>query len=182
MTDQNTATRLKVFIDSLGISNSQFADECGIARPSLSQLLTGRNKKISSTIVEAIHEHYPRLSVVWLMFGEGEMLVKSPSEAAAAAGGGADELDANIVKDTEDSVPYGSRSIYAPNEERIYTAGGVSLLNPQNSCSMTVIEMQKELKQLRKQLEDEKKQKRRVSHITVYYDDSTFETFFPEGR
>jgi predicted XRE-type DNA-binding protein len=40
-------SRLKLFLEQNGISNSQFADTCGIPRPTLSQLLNGRNKKVS---------------------------------------------------------------------------------------------------------------------------------------
>ena len=37
-------SRLKTYLNSMNISNSQFADTCGIPRPTLSQLLNGRNK------------------------------------------------------------------------------------------------------------------------------------------
>ena len=67
-------SRLKTFLDTYNISNSQFADNCGIARPTLSQLLTGRNKKISDEIISKIHARYPALSVMWLLFGEGPMV------------------------------------------------------------------------------------------------------------
>ena len=56
------------------ITSTQFADACNIPRPSLSQILGGRNKKISDEVIAKIHEAYPRLSVMWLLFGEGEML------------------------------------------------------------------------------------------------------------
>lgn len=65
--------RLKFFMDSHGIAISQFADTCRIPRPTLSQILNGRNKKISDELIAKIHAAYPRLSVLWLMFGEGEM-------------------------------------------------------------------------------------------------------------
>lgn len=67
------ASRLKRFMDTSGIQYSQFADTCGIPRPSLSQLLNGRNKKVSNEVIEKIHRAYPSLSVSWLMFGEGDM-------------------------------------------------------------------------------------------------------------
>ena len=59
MEEENVAIRLKLFMEKMGISNSQFADQCGIPRPSLSQLLNGRNKKLSDVIVRQIHERYP---------------------------------------------------------------------------------------------------------------------------
>lgn len=68
--------RLKFFMESNDIAISQFADTCHIPRPTMSQILNGRNKKISDELISKIHNAYPELSVLWLMFGEGEMISK----------------------------------------------------------------------------------------------------------
>lgn len=68
-------SRLKVFLKQNGIANSQFADTCEIPRPTLSQLLNGRNKKVSDEIITKIHNAYPALNILWLMFGDGDMIV-----------------------------------------------------------------------------------------------------------
>ena len=47
-------SRLKFFLEKEHISNSVFADNCKIARPTLSQLLTGRNKKVSDEQVAEV--------------------------------------------------------------------------------------------------------------------------------
>lgn len=60
-------------MDSGKITISQFADTCGIPRPTMSQLMNGRNKRISDEVINKIHNGYPSLSIMWLMFGEGEM-------------------------------------------------------------------------------------------------------------
>lgn len=70
-------SRLKQFITFLNIPVTQFADSCNIARPTLSQLLNGRNKKVSDEFIGKIHDAYPTLSIIWLLFGEGEMLFNS---------------------------------------------------------------------------------------------------------
>ena len=57
------ADRIKQFIDYLGITITQFADNTGIQRPSMSQMLSGRNQKISITTIGKIHERYPRPSL-----------------------------------------------------------------------------------------------------------------------
>ena len=67
-------SRLKKFLDDTGISNSQFADTCVIPRPTLSQLLNGRNKKVSDEVIAKIHRAYPTLNIMWLLFGDGDML------------------------------------------------------------------------------------------------------------
>ena len=73
-------SRLKEYIAKTSIPVTQFADICGIARPTLSQLLNGRNKKVSDEIVAKIHAAFPSLSVYWLMFGEGNMEVSENIE------------------------------------------------------------------------------------------------------
>lgn len=66
--------RLRHYMETSQLTISQFADRCGIPRPTMSQLMNGRNKRISDEIINKIHSAYPDLSVLWLMFGEGDML------------------------------------------------------------------------------------------------------------
>lgn len=75
-------SRLKQYLATRGISITQFADECEIPRPSASQLLAGRNKKVSDEIIGKIHYTYPELSVTWLMFGEGDMVTTANIETS----------------------------------------------------------------------------------------------------
>lgn len=65
--------RLKHYMAQSQVTISQFADRCGIPRPTMSQLMNGRNKRISDEVITKIHNAFPNLSVLWLMFGEGEM-------------------------------------------------------------------------------------------------------------
>lgn len=69
--------RLKFFMENGNITISQFADTCRIPRPTMSQILNGRNKKVSDELISKIHAAYPELSVLWLMFGEGDMLTNA---------------------------------------------------------------------------------------------------------
>ncbi|MDE5790200.1 MAG: hypothetical protein K2H96_03105 [Muribaculaceae bacterium] len=170
MNEENVAIRLKGFMDYLGISSSQFADQCGIPRPSLSQLLNGRNKKISDVLVGQIHSAYPELSVLWLMFGEGSMLVKSQEPAKAAESPhNEDELSQSVNR------PYDGSKV-----ETEYLNGYRKEISNSQFGDL-IAERDHTIKELRKEIESLKKQPRRVAQITVYYDDSTFETFFPGG-
>lgn len=63
-------TRLNEFVSQRGLSSSQFADLLGIPRPSASQILSGRNKKISNEFLGKLHYAFPDLDLMWLMFGE----------------------------------------------------------------------------------------------------------------
>lgn len=168
MDNDSIAIRLKGFIDSQGLTNSQFADTCQIPRPSLSQLLTGRNKKISDVIVGQIHHAYPELSVLWLMFGEGEMLVKNGTDAASGdSGANSDGIPSNLFDGDTVENKYGNLN------------GVNSPQNSAQSANNSVVNADLKILELKREIEKMAKNPRKVSHITVYYDDSTFETFYP---
>ena len=89
-------------MNNAGISSSQFADTCDIPRPTLSQLLNGRNKKVSDEVIGKIHRAYPTLNVMWLMFGDGEMLLngsdqKNGDDKMSATQSGSDSLSDEIL-------------------------------------------------------------------------------------
>jgi transcriptional regulator with XRE-family HTH domain len=168
MDDDNVAIRLKGFIESEGLTNSQFADRAGIPRPSLSQLLTGRNKKISDVLVGQIHKAFPDLSVIWLLFGEGEMLVSAPGKEEK------DDDALNLFSDEENFLDDDTEMIKKSNLNALNTPR-----KPVPNRMNSEIEEDLRIVELQRQIDKMKRNPRKVSHITVYYDDSTFETFYP---
>lgn len=83
--------RLKQFLAAENISQSQFADTIGVARASISHILSGRNKP-GFEFFTSIARHYPSLNLTWLITGKGRMygngsssgtLVAVPSAATA---------------------------------------------------------------------------------------------------
>lgn len=103
--------RLNEFVSQRKLSPSQFADILGIPRPSASQILSGRNKKISNEFLGKIHNAFPDLDLMWLMFGEA---TKTPSSSAtfcdnnAALSGGSNISGSNAPSlfDTQDGLTY----------------------------------------------------------------------------
>ncbi|MCM1440448.1 MAG: hypothetical protein NC131_14770 [Roseburia sp.] len=166
--EDNVAIRLKGFIDEMGLTNSQFADQSGIPRPSLSQILTGRNKKISDVIVGQIHAAFPQLSVLWLLFGEGDMLVPEPKEEGTV------EEGVNLFNMDEKFT--GNQSVEKKYSNLSALKGGQRMPSDRMSKG-GMIDLQ--ISDLQTQIEKMRKNPRKVVQITVYYDDSTFETFFP---
>lgn len=168
MNEENVAQRLKLFIDNTGLTLSQFADQCGIPRPSLSQLLSGRNKKISDVIVGAIHTNFPELSIMWLLFGEGEMYdhYRFPSSDTHEDGEKGVEGSANVDNEPNENKYSNLRALTEPKiVPKSPDYNGVN-------SEYKILELQRELDKIRKN-------PRKVVQITIYYDDSTFETFFP---
>ncbi len=135
--------RLKFFLEENKIAISQFADKCRIPRPTLSQILNGRNKKVSDELITKIHEAYPDLSVLWLMFGEGEMVTSAntrfsePSNALYGTDSdsqqiGIESLDPNESSDSalqEKSSEKISSLESAHNEFKNYSAASNPNLN-----------------------------------------------------
>lgn len=65
--------RLCKFIAYSGLTTSQFADKAGIPRPSMSQMLHGRNKSLNNNVLSKLNDAFPELNIVWLLFGRGDM-------------------------------------------------------------------------------------------------------------
>lgn len=184
MNESNVATRLKTFIEAKGLTYSQFADMCGIPRPSLSQLLTGRNKKISDILVGQIHNMFPSLSIVWLLFGEGKMEVPVNRESDVK-----EDFNDNIYDEGLFSLPDESsedlkkivfntgnrREVENPKENSLNT-----YKEQAKEADSKIDSLQKKIKELQSQIENMRQNPRKVAHITVYYDDFTFETFYPK--
>lgn len=65
-------TRLQQFLTAENISQSQFADSIGVARASISHILSGRNKP-GFDFLESTARRYPSLNLEWLITGNGRM-------------------------------------------------------------------------------------------------------------
>lgn len=201
MSDQNIAVRLKFLIEELGISNSQFADECNISRPTLSQLVTGRNKKVSDVIISQIHTAYPNLSILWLLFGEGKMWnndqdiigisdrnTGNQDAADSSDKAGNSSCGSTVGDDNSNYEGYDSKNarhiLEIPTSDKDYSE--YSKENLLNTADLTTKHsINKEVNALLKNpeflndLAKMKEKSKKVVHVTIYYDDSTFETFYP---
>lgn len=173
--EENFATRLKLFMDSIDVASSQFADSCEIPRPSFSQLLSGRNQKVSDVLISKIHSAYPQLSIMWLMFGEGKMLADESSDDSSESSSESPDNDTakNLHNLQENPSNPPANSGYSNLK------GLTPTQNPTQSSIFQQLEDNKKIVELQMQIEKLQKNPRRVAQITVYYDDSTFETFIP---
>ena len=165
MEDNLVATRLKSLISSLGLSDSQFADKSSISRPTLSLLLSGKNKKISDVMLTQIHEAFPEVSILWLLFGEGEMFKKETEDTPAPK----KEDENPIFQDNYKDNSKESNLVSLKQIENVIQ----NVIN--KSFEGSIIQLENVIQE-----SSNKKTPRKVSKITVYYDDSTFESFIPE--
>ncbi len=166
-----------MFLDQTGISNSQFADTCEIPRPTLSQLLNGRNKKVSDEVIGKIHRAYPSLNVMWLMFGDGEMLL-SGSAPVSAAGQASDRNGHGDVHVDE----VGQRAISfdddVQNDYRQASKPAQRVATP-SAMSETIQSIMRSTAAGRAPQRGASPADRRVVKMLVFYSDGRFEEFEP---
>lgn len=206
MQEDNIAIRLKFLISELGINSSVFADNCGISRATLSQLLTGRNKKMSDVLIGQIHKAYPNLSILWLLFNEGNMWVHDTGESVdkdngssdnntspnSSANGSAQPLFGNRDSDEAEGGFSQSSNAKFPSEILNFPDDGRQAnkyseersLNPTENgyqnISAQQISSYANTAGLISEIENLRSKIKKVVQITIYYDDSTFETFYPK--
>lgn len=173
MDSENVSVRLKHFLTESGLSPSVFADTCGIPRPTLSQLLNGRNKKISDVLIGLIHKAYPELSVMWLLFGEGDMIVSGKD----ALHDSPDREDSPVSSyEFGDENPKFTDEYPGADEflkENGYKTPPMKYKGRYNSAyyGQNFPEKNREISS------QDSKKPRSVVRITVFYDDNSYETF-----
>ncbi|MBD5369561.1 MAG: helix-turn-helix transcriptional regulator [Bacteroides sp.] len=166
--EDTLASRLKTYIDTLGYTSVQFADICKIPPASLSQILSGRNKKVSDKTISLIHDAFPDLSIMWLMFGEGPVVIEgndNPINSSPILGSKNQEIQAVVQPGANNPILEGLNP--APNYD--------------NSPKYQGFENEMRIMDLQNQIEQMRRNPRKVIQITIYYDDSTFETFIPKS-
>ncbi|MCH5227512.1 MAG: helix-turn-helix transcriptional regulator [Muribaculaceae bacterium] len=165
MEDFPVASRIKEVIEALNLSDSQFADRCGISRPTLSLLLSGKNKKISDVMLSQIHNAFPEVSILWILFGEGEMFKKENNGGEEEGNGNENQIFA--ARNTGDDEQLNLVNV-KQLEDIIQSVVNKSFESSNSNMEKLILKISQPLNL------------RKASKITVYYDDSTFETFVPE--
>lgn len=170
-------SRLKLFLEQNGIANSQFADTCEIPRPTISQLLNGRNKKVSDEVISKIHLAYPALNIMWLMFGDGNMFVDGAASAA----------DQNLSKTPQQAMSLmggkqgDSSSLPSPRGHATISFGD----DRREKNGTTGSALSDAIQNIAKSVSStgstpaQGTGRRRIVNIMIFYDDNSFESVIP---
>lgn len=184
-------SRLKEFIELLGIPVTQFADNCRIPRPTLSQLLNGRNKTVRDELISKIHEAYPQLNVMWFMFGEGEpILGDSPLEATGAVPNvvkreinEANDREGSRFGSTQEPIEFSLDMLADTGENPRLVESKHHATSPmvndtaQNSVRSNASKTQRTISF---DALGESVAGKRIVNIIVYYSDHSFQSFIPD--
>ena len=165
--------RLILYRDYVGLTNSQLADSAGIPRPTLSQFLNGRNKRMSDDMTAKLHVAFPGLNVMWLLFGEGDMVTDSNfkiSEGKNDVISDQSATEVSVCKDFEEAAVYGTASSeqYTNGSETSYTstASGQKAQPQVNAAPAGGLPLSTD-------------PAKKIQSIMVFYSDSSYEIFTP---
>ena len=164
-----------MFMEHAGISSSQFADTCEIPRPTLSQLLNGRNKKVSDEVIGKIHRAYPSLNVMWLMFGDGEMLNHGSDAAASAVADSAPDRSVHVDDSFQRAISFDEDepSGYQHAVKQSQRVASTPSMNE------TIQSIMRSANAVRGSQRGSSAGDRRVVKMLVFYNDGRFEEFGP---
>lgn len=155
--------RIKKLMEDQHMTQKVFAQMTGISEGSLSGIFNGRTKPTLS-IVDSIHQHLPKVSVYWLLYGDGPMYV---DDQPKAGGGSATAPSSTAAPQSEASMGSAANG-YAPtlfDAPRPASSQGVqSTINNQPQTVIKYVD----------------KPTRQITEIRVFYDDQTWETFVPK--
>lgn len=156
--------RIKQIMDAKQMSQQAFAAFIDISPATLSSIFNGRTKP-TLVIVEAIKKKIPDINTDWLMFGSGNMfstLAEAPSGSTSPAPESEEKL-LDFDFDENDAM------VEEPRNDAQVVAETKSVKNTPKETPKT------EIKYI-------DKPQRHVVEIKVYYDDYTYESFYPSPK
>ena len=187
--------RLKQLLQEIGMTQAEFADHIGVGRPSITHIMTGRDKT-SQTVVSKTLLKFPELNPMWLLKGEGEMyrshaepvrkVVPAVRDTAAeevqTALFPADEaepaaLPISTVQETPVVSSITAREVFQPVPTPMTAAPTFSQPEKQPEKTVEAIPEQ----QPEKAVEAKPvKPQRKLRKIVFFYDDRSFEEYLPD--
>ena len=152
----DTRDRIKLIIETEGVTQVAFAETTGINTSTLNHVLTGRNNP-SVDVISKILAAYPQYESDWLLHGSGPMWTEAYSEQ---------QVKSTSIPLFSDSDGDGSGSTPSP----------VAAPVPNSGVRRGKVE---ERTREATQTTTERNSSRRVQKVIIYYDDNTFETLYP---
>lgn len=175
-------TRLKQFLAAENISQSQFADTIGVARASISHILSGRNKP-GFDFLTSLARHYPSLNLGWLITGRGRMYSGLQDDAPGYLYSAPSAINAES-DDEEQPAAEGELFASADTRNAVLSAGEADFgrqspaaerpVNSKSAGSPAQHQKNADLAGI-SQTRPATPAGRRISRVVVFYDDNTYE-------
>jgi len=188
--------RILLILKTQNLSSSQFADEIGVQRSSISHILSGRNNP-SLEFVTKILKRFPDINSEWILFRKGSMYresdktiknskksIKSNMQADLFSIVDSDDDDENEINAIDTDMSSDDSKYENLNDEKNIDIASLAAVNVLNESEKTIekTDMNKvtENKNIENSNTDNVKPKKAIEKIVIFYSDKTFREYFPE--
>lgn len=141
-------------MESNHMTQKIFSQFTGISEGSLSGVFNNKTRP-TLQMVDAIHKHFPQVSLEWLMYGIGSMDMVQESEDGTS-------------REQQPSASHAEQVVSSP-----LLFGNPSPTVEQRNVNDISISSQNQIKYI-------DKPQRKITEIRIFYDDQTWETFTPK--
>ena len=169
--------RIRQLMLDKAMSQKSFAAELCIAEATLSGIFNGRTRPTNQT-VSAIHECFPEVNVMWLMFGEGDMYTSQAPSADTPDAPQEGDANAEEAPELSSSMNAPQAVFDAPAMHQDRAAFGEHAMpgsHPSAHISTAQV-MHPQVQYIEKYID---KPQRKITEIRIFFDDGTYETFTP---
>lgn len=148
-------------MESQHMTQKIFSQYTGISEGTLSGVFNGRTRP-TLQIVEAVHQHFPKISLDWLMTGNGPMYNDASATHESSQKVGGEQANVGF----SGSGPTASQPTLSFGDAPERMSSGQT--NPSIGDSEKVV-----IKYI-------DKPQRKITEIRIFYDDQTWESFVPK--
>lgn len=191
--------RIILVLKTQNLTSSQFADEIGVQRSSISHILSGRNNP-SLEFVTKILKRFPDINSEWILFGKGSMYRQSEimnKEEKRVIPQQADlfsfdqpyaEINEILPAKVEVAEKYAIQD-EKKNQEIPTNAPVIEAIKyekQENILNENILQIEKkeeiflEEKKIEKEIHENVKSKKEIERILIFYSDKSFREYSPE--
>ena len=172
--------RIKQLMELKQMTQQSFAEYIEMSPASLSSIFNGRTKP-TLNIVEAIKRKFPDISMEWLLFGTGPMLMSNSALSDTTTAGLSTSGNQSASTAATDNVsnkdnspsPTPTNHTASQSSRQSEQKDSNQACDPAGSPNATHPEV------IRQEIKYIDKPQRKITEIRVYFDDLTFESFVP---
>ncbi len=186
--------RILLILKTQDLSSSQFADEIGVQRSSISHILSGRNNP-SLEFVTKILKRFPDINSDWIIFGKGSMYkgsnekIVSETKEIKKQSSPPDlfnfddseqqlEIEPIEVAEITDTMKY--ESLKEEKNEKEVDIITENQLFKEESEYINTDNKKEQIKITDKKEEKLKPIQKSIERIVIFYSDKTFKEYYPE--
>lgn len=159
--------RIKQIMESLKMTQSEFASYVGLAPATLSSIFNGRTRP-TLNVVEVLKKKIPNINIDWLLLGTGDMYFSSPTPSEGVA--------SQEHQGSQERYQVQNPMLDFDQNPDSTPQNGPLVTSNSNSVRSTRLDL------VREEVKSLDKPQRRVLEIRVFYDDQTWETFIPSRK